>query len=189
MKDMLKMGLILLAFTAVSGMILGLTNDVTQGIIQERLEEENIQAIAGLLPEAEDFNNLEDEAILQRDLIVEVYEGQKEDETVGYTVRANPIGYGGRVVVITGISVDGEILGVEIAAQSETPGLGDKITDNEYLDQYVGKSTEEELVTTKGGETGEKYINAITGATVSSEAVTDGVNAARALYEEVLKSR
>lgn len=189
MKEILKMGVILLIFTAVAATVLGITNSMTDPIIQERLHEENIAAIATLLPEAEEFELLEDELLEERNLLVEVYEGTAGGEVVGYTVKANPNGYGGRVEVLTGISSDGEVTGVTIGTQSETPGLGTRITEEAFLNQYVGKGTEQELITTKGGETGDEYVNAITGATVSAEAVTDGVNVAISAFEEVLKNR
>lgn len=189
MKDIIKMGLILLLFTAVSATILGVTNELTEPIIEARLHEENVAAIAALLPDADEFKLVEDEKVIERNLVVEVYEGSVAGEVVGYTVKTNPNGYGGRVEVLVGISKDGKIVGVKIGTQTETPGLGTKITNPEYLNQYMNKGTEQEFITTKGGETGDEYINAITGATVSSEAVTDGVNVARSLFEEVLKTR
>lgn len=189
MKDILKMGVILLIFTAVSATVLGVTNSMTEGIIAERLHAENIAAIAALLPEAEDFELLDKEVHAGRNLVVEIYEGSVGGEVVGYTIKANPNGYGGRVEVLTGISIDGTITGVRIGTQSETPGLGTKITEPNFLAQFLGKGTDQDFVTTKGGEAGDQYINAITGATVSTDAVTNGVNVARNVFVEVLKTR
>lgn len=189
MKDMIKMGLILLVFTAVSATVLGVTNSATEGIIKERLHAENIAAIAALLPEAEEFELVEREVHQDRNLIVEIYEGSTAGEVVGYTVKTNPNGYGGRVEVLTGINMEGSITGVKIGTQSETPGLGTKVTEPVFLNQFVGRGTAENFIATKGGETGDQYINAITGATVSTNAVTEGVNVARSVFVEVLKTR
>jgi len=189
MKDIIKMGVILLIFTAISAAVLGVTNSKTEVIIQERLHAENIAAIAALLPIAEDFELVEDATLEGRNLLVEVYEGSTGGEIVGYTVKANPNGYGGRVEVLTGISMDGKVTGVKIGTQSETPGLGTKVTEPSFLNQFVDRGVEKDFIATKGGEAGDEYINAITGATVSTEAVTEGVNVARRVFEEVLKSR
>ncbi|SDK58652.1 RnfABCDGE type electron transport complex subunit G [Natronincola ferrireducens] len=189
MREIIKLGLILLIITSIAGLILGVTNDVTQGIIQERALEETRQALVALLPEAEDFNVLEDEELLDRRLILEVFEGLTAGETVGYTVKVNPQGYDGRIEMLVGISSEGRITGVKIGDNTETPGLGSKIADASFTNQFLDKPTDDEFIVTKGGESGAQYIEAISGATVSSEAVVEGVNAVRSLFEELLKNR
>ncbi|AOY76844.1 RnfABCDGE type electron transport complex subunit G [Clostridium formicaceticum] len=189
MREIVKLGIILLVITAVAGLILGFTNDVTQGIIQQRAMEETIEAMRALLPEADDFQGIEDENVLNRDLIVEAYEGTKEGNVVGYAVKVAPQGYGGTVELLVGISSEGRITGVKVGDHSETPGLGSKIADAAFIDQFIDKGTEDEFIVTKGGEAGDEYIQAVSGATVSSRAAVSGVNSARSLFEEVLKNR
>ncbi|AKL95083.1 electron transport complex RnfABCDGE type G subunit [Clostridium aceticum] len=189
MREIVKLGIILLVITAVAGLVLGYTNDMTQGIIQQRAMEETIEAMGALLPEADDFQGIEDENVFTDELIVEAYEGTKEGTTVGYAVKVAPQGYGGRVELLVGMSDEGRITGVKIGDHSETPGLGSKIADAAFVNQFLDKGTEDAFIITKGGEAGDEYIEAISGATVSSKAVVDGVNAARSVFEEVLKNR
>ncbi|GAB6088072.1 RnfABCDGE type electron transport complex subunit G [Alkaliphilus crotonatoxidans] len=187
MRDIIKMGLILLIITSIAAFVLGITNDVTQAIIQERLEQENIESIRALLPEASEFNRVEDVDATAG--VVEVYEGSKDGTVVGYTVKTEQNGYGGNVVILIGMSIDGEIVGVKIAEHSETPGLGSKITDASFVNQYVGKGTANQFNVTKDQPAKDEDIQAISGATVSSRAVTDGVNSATELFESTLKNR
>ncbi|SES75190.1 electron transport complex protein RnfG [Natronincola peptidivorans] len=189
MREIIKLGLILLIITSVAGLILGITNDITQEIIQERALEETREALVTLLPEAEEFDIIEEAELLDRRFIQEIYSGSKNGEIVGYTIKVNPQGYDGRIEMLVGISSEGTITGVKIGDHTETPGLGSKIADASYIDQFVDRGTEEEFISTLGGETGEQYIEAISGATVSSDAVVDGVNSARSLFVEELQDR
>ncbi len=186
MRDIIKMGLILLVITSIAAFVLGITNDVTQAIIQERLEQQNIESIKALLPDAAEFNRVEDATAAG---ILEVYEGSKDGTVVGYTVKTEQNGYGGTVVILIGMSIDGEIVGVKIGEHTETPGLGSKIADASFVNQYVGKATTNEFAVTKDQPAGDADIQAISGATISSKAVTNGVNSAVELFENTLKNR
>ncbi|KAB3535921.1 RnfABCDGE type electron transport complex subunit G [Alkaliphilus pronyensis] len=189
MREVIKLGLILLVITSVAAFVLGVTNEMTSSIIEERLHRENVEAIKSILPIAEEFNPIEGEGITDKELIVEVYEGIKDDEVVGYTVKTNPNGYSGTVEVLVGFSVDGEIVGVKIGQHTETPGLGSKIADSAYIGQFFNKAVDLGFSTTKDVPATDNDIQAITGATVSSDAVVDGINAAGSLFEEVLRNR
>lgn len=189
MREVIKLGLILLVITSIAAFVLGITNEVTQPIIDQRLHLENVEAIKALLPEAEEFELIEDENVTNRSLIVEAYMGTKNGEVVGYTVKTNPNGYNGRVEVLVGITVDGEIVGAKIGQHAETPGLGSKIADAAYIGQFFNKIVSVGFGSTKDVPTTDGDIQVVTGATVSSDAVVDGVNAAGALFEEVLVNR
>lgn len=189
MKEIIKLGVILLIITSVAALILGFTNDLTQGIIQERALEETRAALTALLPDAEDFSILDEEEMLSRRNVLEIYEGIANGGVIGYTVRVNPQGYDGRIQMLVGISSEGRITGAKVVEHTETPGLGSKIADAAFINQFIDRPTEAEFIATKGGETGDQYIDAISGATISSEAAVEGVNSARSLFEELLKNR
>ena len=89
-------------------------------------------------------------------------------------------GYGGDIQVTIGITTDGTINGVSILSLSETAGLGMKATEPAFYEQYQGKQTENFYVSKDGGS-GEP-IEALSGATITSRAVTGAVNAALAYY-------
>lgn len=89
----------------------------------------------------------------------------------GKTVLVSPRGYGGPIEMLVGIDEKGRVSGVKILNQRETPGLGANIVKPEFLKQFVGKSVSDPLIP-------KKDIDAITGATISSRGVCEGVREA-----------
>lgn len=185
MKDIFKLGTILFIICAIAAYILGLTNNITGPVIEERNIQANNESRQEVLKDAQEFIEVKD---VKGDLIEEVYQGKKGNEVVGYTIKTTPKGYGGKIEVMVGISKDGKISGVKIGNHSETPGLGSKSKDPEFKDQYNGKSTNTQLNVVKGKANNDNDIVAISGATITSKAVTSGVNAAMNLYEQNLTS-
>ena len=90
-------------------------------------------------------------------------------------------GYGGDIQITVGITADGTVSGVSFLSISETAGLGMKATESSFYEQYVGVQTEKFYVSKDGGE-GEP-IDAISGATITSRAVTSAVNAALGYFQ------
>lgn len=88
--------------------------------------------------------------------------------TKGKTISVSPKGYGGPIEMLLGIDDQGKVTGVKIMNHRETPGLGANIAKPEFLKQFVGKSAGDPLEP-------KKDIDAITGATISSRAVCQGV--------------
>lgn len=186
MRQILKLSLILFIITAVSAALLGVTNDVTKVVIQEKAMEANIVYMKEILSDADDFKVVESPAVTNVDSVEEAYEALKSGNTIGYVIKTITSGYGGDITLLTGINNDGTIAGIKVASHSETAGVGSKITEEDFASQFVGKSTTNQLKAAKG-ESGDDTIESITGATVSSKAATDGVNAAIRIYEDVLK--
>jgi len=186
---MIKLGMILLVITSIAAFVLGITNDVTQVIITERAELKNIESIKALLPDAEEFAKVEEENVTSVANIIEVYEGTKNGEVVGYTVKTKPQGYGGTIEVLMGMSIEGKVVGVKIGEHTETPGLGSKIADASFVNQFIDKATNLEFQVRKDNVTKDEDIQAVSGATVSSEAVARGINSATQLFEDILKNR
>ncbi len=185
MKDIFRLGAILFVICAVASLMLSLTNNITAPVIEQRNIQAYNESRQEVLQVAEEFNEVKD---VKGDLIEEVYQGTKGGEVVGYTIKTTPKGYGGKVEVMVGISNDGKISGVKIGNHSETPGLGSKSADPSFKDQYNGKSTKTPLNIVKGNASNENDIVAISGATITSKAVTAGVNAAMDVYEQKLIS-
>ena len=105
---------------------------------------------------------------------------------VGYVVTVTTSeGYGGVIQVSIGIAVDGTVKGIEMLSISETAGLGMNADTPEFKAQYADVLTEE-FVVTKTGATAENEIDAISGATITSNAVTNAVNSAIAYFNQVL---
>lgn len=186
MNNIVKLGLNLFAICAVAALLLGVTNQVTAPVIAERNVQANNESRQIVLPDANEFTQVSDSEYENIDGIVsEVYEGKNGSETVGYTVKVLPKGYGGAIELIVGISKDGTVSGINIGNMSETPGLGAKASDSSFKDQFAGKPASE-LILIKGSSSGENEISAISGATITSSAVTDGVNVAIELFNSSL---
>ena len=167
----LRLTLTLFAITAVVACCLAAVNGVTKPRIAAAKEAKTQQAIEAVLPGGgEAVEGFTDET----GTVSKVYASQK-----GYAVEVNPAGFGGPITMMVGISPEGKVLGVSIIAQTETAGLGAvcgaKTSAGEaFRGQYADQSGI--LAVTKDGGT----IDAITGATITSRAVTNGVNAALA---------
>jgi len=168
-KQLIKFGLILAVICMVSTLILTVTYEVTKPKIEEQKKLEEEAALRAIFPAAGTFAKKESGGI-------EYYEAIKNDSLIGYCVKAVGNGYGGYIHMIIAIDPSGAIEGLEILQHQETPGLGSKIKeirpgDREpwFLKQFAGKTASSiEL---------KKNIDAITGATISSKAVTDSVRA------------
>ncbi|MEG1310970.1 MAG: RnfABCDGE type electron transport complex subunit G [Romboutsia sp.] len=186
MKNIVRLGMILFIICAISSLALGLTNKITLPIIEKRNIQANNESRQIVLKGAKDFKLLNN---FKNDLVEEVYEGSNGSNIVGYTIKTNPKGYGGKMEVIVGISADGKITGVNIGTNSETPGLGSKSSEPEFKNQYNNKLTEKEIVVVKGKSSNDSEIVAISGATISSKAVTSGVNAAMELFNKELANK
>lgn len=177
MREIVKLGLILLVITSVAGLILGGVNSMTADIIEERALEESMEAIEAFFPESDGAGLVDDADVLAYDLVDEVYEVRQGDNVIGYTIKTIPNGYDGPIELLTGINMDGEVTGIEILSQTETPGLGDRITTDDFKDQFIGQSSESEV-----------GVDVLSGATVSSNAVVNGVNAATDVFEGELRN-
>ena len=181
MKDILKLGVTLFAICAVAALVLGVTNNITAPVIEERNIQASNEARKTVLPEADEFKELEG---MNSDIVLEVYEGIKDGQVIGYTIKTSSKGYGGAIELMVGISKDSKITGVEIGNHSETPGLGSKATEPIFKNQYVDKDVSNSLLVVKGSANND--ISAISGATITSNGVTNGVNAAMKIYNEKL---
>lgn len=171
MADILKMGLKLLLITAVAALALSVTHMVTEGPIAMQLERANTEARMAVLPQAETFEQVPFEAE-EYPNVLEIFLGQADGGTVGYTVKARSRGYGGEIEVIAGIRRDGILEAIRVGRHQETPGLGAKAVEPAFRDQYAGLPA--------NGRLGDVDVAAVTGATITSRAVTQAVNDAAA---------
>ena len=114
-------------------------------------------------------------------------EAMNGDEKIGYVIAAtSKSGYGGDIQIAVGITSDGVITGFSVISHSETAGLGSKSTEPEFAGQFSGKKAET-IEFVKGGGASGQQIDAISGATITTTAVTQAVNSAIAFYNTCLK--
>ncbi|MBK5240484.1 RnfABCDGE type electron transport complex subunit G [Clostridium sp.] len=186
MKENIKLGLILLLITGIAGFLLGGSYEITKGPIAATVAADKKAAMTELLPSADNFETA-DVKLDGNEKISEVNVALKGTEIIGYAIKVAPGGYGGPIETMVGISSDGKVTGIKILALLETPGLGANAPNPEFSDQYDNKPTKEKLEVVKISPSKENQIQAITGATITSKAVTLGVNDAIDFYNTSLK--
>lgn len=176
-KFIAKHAAILCAVAFICTLLLVLCNNLTEGKIAELQKKTEEEARLSVLKAAESFTDEKEYMTLLSDsTITSVLKGtDKNGKTVGYCVKAEPSGYGGKISMMIGLDTDFLVTGIKITSMSETPGLGAK-ADGEWIEQFKGKSGE--LTVVKNGKAKTDEINAISGATITSRAVTSGVNSA-----------
>ena len=164
----LRLSLTLLIITAVVAALLAGVNTITAPIIARLNAEKTQKAVEAVLPGGGDSIEFTDAS----GIVQAVYKGEN-----GWAIQVAPVGFDGEIVMMVGVDAQGEVLGISVISQSETAGLGavcaaSNSAGETFRGQFVGKSGTL-AVTKDGGE-----IDAITSATITSRAVTAGVNAA-----------
>lgn len=198
MNKMIKNALILMAITLVAGLGLGVVYEITKAPIAAAQEKATQEAYKSVLSDASEFADYADfdakEAAgilentgLSSDIIDAVVEAKdKSGEVIGYVITVtSKEGYGGDIRISTGIDTTGTVKGVSILSISETAGLGMKATEDEFQNQFKDKQVDS-FAYTKSGASADNEIDALSGATITTNAFTNDVNAALAYYTEVL---
>lgn len=119
--------------------------------------------------------------------VYQVYEVKQDNTVAGFAVKASIMGYADVIELLVGLTADvSEITGVFVLYQKETPGLGSKILDPAWNGQFIGRGTSQPLAVKNGDPA--TNIDAISGATISSVAVTTLVNnVLKDLKDELVK--
>ncbi|NLK21500.1 MAG: RnfABCDGE type electron transport complex subunit G [Epulopiscium sp.] len=173
MKEIMKLGLILFAITAFSAMLLGFAHEITKEPIENQVRLAREKAMNETLSQADRFEEVMVE-LPKGSKISEINAGYKGDLLEGFVVKVSPKGFGGPIEIMVGVSKDGIVQGIKMLKHSETPGLGANAEDDSFTSQY--KDTSGELTVTKTIPNKDNEIQALTGATITSRAITDGVN-------------
>ena len=194
-KTLIKDALILFVITAVAGLLLGVVYDVTAEPIarqQQKLKEEAYQAVFMDAQSFEAFvasdagSVLESAGIKAEDVTIEeVMTAMKDGKAAGYVMTVTDHeGYGGDIKLAMGIQKDGTVNGISFLSISETAGLGMKAKEAAFYEQFAGKKVEQ-FVYTKSGASAENEIDALTGATITTNAVTNAVNAGICYFQSI----
>lgn len=161
----LRIGGTLLLICAIVALVLSFVNTVTQEKIAQNETEQKRTAMVELFGsdkiEYTELDRLESDG----ERVEAVYRVAEDGSTVGYSVLVLSPGFGGDVQLMVAVTADKTVIGVKIVSMSETPGLGTRVDDADYLSQYAG--------VTAGLSASE--VDMISGATKSSKAVLNGV--------------
>ena len=182
-KSIIKPTVVLLVICIVVSGLLALTYVGTYDQIEKQNQNAVQQAIVEVLPGTDTY----------RESSLKVDGGESSYYTcmdssgmlLGYVFQTISKGYGGDIEVMTGITLDGEVTGVELVSESETAGLGKKANEEDFRDQYKQAVPENGFTVVKGTASNPGEIDAISGATITSDAVTNAVNQAVDLFNRV----
>ncbi len=166
-RHILTVGFKLLLISALVAAMLAFVYGITLEPYEKNVEKRKLSAIQNVF-QCEDLTYRTDSA---EDAVI--YTVYRNADLIGYCVQLTSSGFGGEMTLMVGYSADRTILGVQLISHSETPGLGAKVGNADYLSQYEGKSGSLTFGDAFGGD-----VDAVSGATVSSEAVLNGVNRA-----------
>ena len=168
MRDIVRLALRLFIFAFVAAALLGITNEVTKGPIEAQAIAAKQEALSAVFPGCEyeptDFGDYDtsdsdlDELFVAKDAA---------GETVGYALTASPQGYGGEIPITLGVSVDGYVTYIYIGALQETAGLGTRVAEPDFMNQFVGIAADPNTL--------DSDVSTISGATISSSAVVGAV--------------
>lgn len=174
--DILKPTIVLALICIITSALLAYTNSLTAPIIADLAVQTELNTRKEVLKNAsefvdEDFNGI-------------AYCTGKDasGNTIGYVFTTSAKGYGGDVKIMVGVNADGTVAGVQTLSLSETPGLGMNATNPSFLEQFVGKTLG---ISVNKNDPGENEIKALTGATITSKAVTSAVNLALDYYDQI----
>ena len=163
MNQILKLGIILMIFAGTSGALLALVNKGTLPYIEKQKAE--LDSLSSVFPTASKFEKKEGSQAY--------YEAYTTEGTLaGFVLVLNAKGYAGNIAGLVGIDKAGIIQGVKFLDNKETPGLGANIVESWFTNQFKGKSATDLEITKQKDD---KKIIALTGATISSKAVTDEI--------------
>ena len=177
MKRIIMRGLLLTVVASLAAWALSLTYKNTKPRIDAYAEQEARKARKEVLPEASEFELVN---IGEQEYFIGYDERRKR---VGVSTRIKTQGYSGPIEMLMGFNMKGEITGLKILNQIETPGLGSKIIEDWFSKQFI-KLKAEDLSFTKEDPQGK--VEAVTAATISSRAVLEGARKLFGLYGDFL---
>lgn len=190
-SSIIKDTFILFLITLIAGFALGLVHEITLPAIEEQNQKTKMEAYQTVFPEAAEFQQDDtltqqvadaptvlaaqgyDKITVNEALIATDSSGNKLGYVINLTTQE---GYKGGIVITLGYGMDGVVKGMELVTINETAGLGMKAADDSFKGQFVNKKVAK-FEYTKTGATSDNQIDAISGATITSSAVVNEVNA------------
>ena len=197
MKSMLKDAMTLFIITLVAGLALGIVYEVTKVPIANQEVKAKMEACSQVFQEADHFLEykefkeenantiLEDAGITKQDITEVVTAYDEKEQVLGYVITiVTHEGYSGDITFSMGITLEGKVNGISILSIAETAGLGMKANTDEFKNQWKNK-TVEAFEYTKTGAVADNQIDAISGATITTNAITNGTNAGLVYFRSI----
>lgn len=185
--NIIKDAMILFAITLIAGLLLGLTSEITADARALQAENRITNALEAVF-EGGVPTNLDLDADYEG-YVTALYQftaSEGSSDIIGYAFQLETTeGYGDILKMMIGMSTEGTITGFDVISHTETPGLGAKSDEDEFKNQFIDK-TFSTLIRVKGNSDGQN-IDAIGGATITSDAVVNAVNGAVDYYDTYVK--
>lgn len=198
LKKIIKDIFILCLITVICGGLMGYVYQITKKPIEKQAKQTQQEAYRRVMKKATRFNKYEDQKVkkLAKQLknnegnveIVQALKAYQNKKNIGEVIQViDHDGFGGDIEIIVGINQQKEITGVEILTIDETVGLGMNAKNKEFRNQYKGKQVDYFKVV-KTGKQSDEEVDSLSGATITSKAMTNGINGALDFYD-LLKGR
>lgn len=184
--EIVKIGAILFLITAILAALLAFVNGKTAPLIEKNALEKEQSAMKAVMPEAASFDETEIPSKSDGQITKAYMALDSVGSVTGVCVITETTGYDVGIQTVIGIDADLKVTGIDIIAMNETPGLGAKAAEENFRSQYTGKSGEIGVSKSAPSDT---EIQAISGATKTSNGVTEGVNIALKAAEYILDER
>lgn len=196
-NNFVRLGVMLCLVSAIAAGVLAFTNNATKDRIQlaEELASSGPDVAQAVIPGSASFELYEDQELIDKiksenDRFVELRVCKDEvGNILGYGIRvlSSDNGYGGSPEeMFLGVSLEGEILGMKVVAHDETAGLGTKVLEPEFQNQIIGRNADIEVKVVKNNPKDDE-IQAVSGATKSTNSITSAINNAISIFNNYLK--
>ena len=198
MRKLIQDALILCIITLTAGALLAGVYEITkepirmQGVLKQQRACKDVFASATSFDEKSELILLAQEEVNKDGFTMEIIDNvllakDEQNKTLGYVFQiTEKDGYGGDIVFMVGIQNDGTVNGISILSIDETPGLGMNAKEDTFKSQFNDKKVN--LFTyTKTGSTSSSEIDAISGATVTTKAIVNGVNASISAFNNLVE--
>jgi len=172
MKHIINPALYLFIVAAIATSVLVVVHAITLEPIENQIRAAQERTMTAVLPEADDFNEIEVEL---SGSMVAVFEGTAHGQRVGFVVSLAPMGFSGPIDMMVGISLgDNRVSGMRVVRHSETPGLGCPIMREPFFSRFDNRPLNP-LTVVRGGASGDE-IDSLAAATITTDAVVKGFN-------------
>ena len=170
MRDIIKLAVRLFVFSLVAAVLLALTYEVTKGPIAEQKIAAQKEALNKVLPGCANYEEIEAiEGLAEGSAVEQLFAGKNDAGDVqGYALVANPQGYCGPIPITLGVSTEGYVTQTYVGALQETAGLGSRVGEAEFMDQFIGIAADPDTL--------RDDVDTIGGATISSSAFINAVS-------------
>jgi len=184
-KDIIKITLNLVVIYLIGGLILAVVYARTSPIMFKNAVIEKEAALKNLMPDADKIEKIGDWSIHEKHS--EYFVAKKGDNIIGYIIQSFGKGYSSYINTLIAVDKDFRVQRINVLGHAETPGLGDEIETDSFKNQFKDKDVEHlKVLKTETTE----YIQAISGATISSRAVTeDAVRNGVDFLKKAIKNR